>query len=246
MASTILNLQVLLVAVKIYNTYKTITHGQLHGQKIEMSKLVEGLFSIPFILASLVLMVRFRNGFSITTNRNIIYVSVLMMSENASNMTLKFAEGVKHIFLDLTLVTNLVVPAALFCIWFGIFVVAYGKDGDYGAPPGMLYIQQEDEQIKRERQFIKELEKAQKLSSYSLLTGTSASSNEQTNQPFLNETIINYDDENEQLPEFDESEYVPLFQRATVNNDKPTEDIVLDEGFQVRRSCPDEQRKKLS
>lgn len=95
-------------------------------------------------------MLRFKNGFSQATSRNIVYISVLMMSENALNLTLKFAEGVKHIFLSVSLLTNLILPAVLCSMWLGVFVVAYAKDGDYGAPPGMLYMQQQDEQLQRE------------------------------------------------------------------------------------------------
>ena len=40
-------------------------------------------------------------------------------------------------------------PIAFASVWCIICFMACQKDGDYNAPPGMLYMQQEDEENKR-------------------------------------------------------------------------------------------------
>lgn len=90
-------------------------------------------------------MVRFKYSYTQTTSRNIVKICILMMSENALNCLLKFAVGVKHIFLSLSLLTNLILPSVFFALWIGVFAIAYAKNGEYQAPPGMLYMQQEEE-----------------------------------------------------------------------------------------------------
>jgi hypothetical protein len=83
-----------------------------------------------------------------------------MISENALNCTLKFAVGVKHIFLYKSLLTNMILPVVFFSIWTIIGFNANSKNGDYGAPPGLLYMQQEDDISKRERYMQEQLEKS--------------------------------------------------------------------------------------
>lgn len=84
------------------------------------------------------LMIRFRHGFSKATQRNIVKISFLMLSENTLNGLLKFAVGVKHIFLYKVFLTNLILPAVFLTIWTGILIIACRKDGEYGAPPGLF------------------------------------------------------------------------------------------------------------
>lgn len=140
-AQTLLNIQLIVVAVEVFNIYKEIKSGELHGQKLDLIRLVEGLFSIPFLLSSMYLMIRFKHGFSKATQRNIVKISILMMSENSLNITLKFAVGVKHIFLSQSFLTSMILPCLFFGLWSIILYFSNKKDGDYGAPPGLLYMQ---------------------------------------------------------------------------------------------------------
>ena len=107
-----------------------------------MIRIVEGLFSIPFIFSSMYLLVRFRHSFSKATQRNVVKISILMMSENALNCTLKFAVGVKHIFLYKSFLTNLILPVVFFTLWSIVYFISNSKNGEYGAPAGLLYMQQ--------------------------------------------------------------------------------------------------------
>lgn len=94
------------------------------------------------------------------------------MSENALNCLLKFAVGVKHIFLSLSFLTNMILPTLFFALWLGVFAIAYTKNGEYQAPPGLLYMQQEDEQNKRRDMLVEGLQKAHKLSNASSILFT--------------------------------------------------------------------------
>lgn len=46
------------------------------------------------------------------------------------------------------------IPAAFLLFWIVISVIAYQKDGDYDAPPGMLYMQDKAELEEKERSFM--------------------------------------------------------------------------------------------
>lgn len=46
------------------------------------------------------------------------------------------------------------IPAILSIFWIIISVIAYQKDGEYDAPPGMLYMQDKAELEEKERSFM--------------------------------------------------------------------------------------------
>jgi hypothetical protein len=158
-----------------------------------------------------------------------------MMSENALNCLLKFAVGVKHIFLYKSFLTNMILPSLFFFGWAIVLYLSNSKNGEYGAPPGLFYMQQEDELMKRERHLQERLEKSLSLKS-SLSRNTLASTAFKTNDP-INDTMLNYDD-NEELPVFEDLESQPLVRR-TLNKEFKS-DLGLEEtqGY-VRRSCPE-------
>ena len=79
-----------------------------------------------------------------------------MIIENIANVILRFTVGLKLVFIKLTLdiviLKNFMVPLMFVCLWIAICYVAYCKNGDYGAPPGMLYMQYCQEIDDKERQ----------------------------------------------------------------------------------------------
>lgn len=68
-----------------------------------------------------------------------------MIIENIANVILRFTVGLKVLLvkltLDVVLLKNFMLPLMFVCMWMAIWYVAYCKNGDYGAPPGMLYMQ---------------------------------------------------------------------------------------------------------
>lgn len=112
--------------------------GKLHGQKLDLIRLLEGFITIPLLVASVYLFVRFKHAFSRATSRNVIKISYIMLAENFMNCLLRFAVGVKLLFKSFVLLKNFVIPVGFICLWGLVLYLALGKDGDYGAPPGML------------------------------------------------------------------------------------------------------------
>jgi len=72
-----------------------------------------------------------------------------MIFENILNIILRFTVGIKLLLVKLTLdqvlVKNMVVPVVFTVLWSLICYIAFLKSGDYGAPPGLLYMQAEME-----------------------------------------------------------------------------------------------------
>ena len=66
-----------------------------------------------------------------------------MISENLLNAILRFAVGVKQIYVGVSFVRNMVLPMSLAFVWSIICYFSCQKNGDYNAPPGLLYMQQE-------------------------------------------------------------------------------------------------------
>lgn len=72
-----------------------------------------------------------------------------MICENILNVILRFTVGIKLLLVklafDKVLLKNLIIPICFVFMWLIICFVAYKKNGDYGAPPGMLYMQFKEE-----------------------------------------------------------------------------------------------------
>ena len=65
-----------------------------------------------------------------------------MVSANLLNMLLRFFVGIKDdLFIDHRALKNVLVPVIFAMLWIMVCILAYGKKGEYGAPPGMLYMQ---------------------------------------------------------------------------------------------------------
>lgn len=141
----LLHLQFLLVAVACYDEFHEIKKGHLKGQKIDAVRILYGLFSIPFLSLSMFLFLRFKHAYCRQNSRNIVIISYLMIIENIANVILRFTVGLKLVLvkltLDVVLLKNFMLPLMFVCMWMAICYVAYCKNGDYGAPPGMLYMQ---------------------------------------------------------------------------------------------------------
>ena len=151
----LLNLQFLLVAVACYDEFHEIKKGHLKGQKIDSVRILYGLFSIPFLILSIVLFLRFKHAYCRQNSRNIVIIGYLMIFENIANVILRFTVGLKVLLVKLTIdsvmMKNFMLPLMFVCMWIAICYVAYCKNGDYGAPPGMLYMQYCDEIEEKQR-----------------------------------------------------------------------------------------------
>ena len=67
-----------------------------------------------------------------------------MIFENILNIILRFTVGIKLLLvqfaLDQVLVKNMIVPVIFSALWSVVCYIAYSKSGEYGAPPGLLYM----------------------------------------------------------------------------------------------------------
>ena len=76
---------------------------------------------------------------------NIVRISHLMLLENILNFVLSIIVGVKMILEtlrnDKTRLFCLTVPIFFGLFWLMILNSAKAKKGEYGSPPGMLYMQ---------------------------------------------------------------------------------------------------------
>lgn len=68
-----------------------------------------------------------------------------MVTQNTLVALLRLFVGLKSMFTDLTSKQNLLIPAVFGTIWLLLAYLSYKKNGDYGAPWGLLYSQQEEE-----------------------------------------------------------------------------------------------------
>ena len=71
------------------------------------------------------------------------------------------------------------IPAIFLLFWIVISIIAYQKNGDYDAPPGMLYMQDKAELEEKERSFLLQQEKdSQGEASYFFGSTQAGSANE--------------------------------------------------------------------
>ena len=149
----LLTVQWMVVAIEVINLVHEITAGHLHGQKVDLVKLLEGVFSIPFLLVSVYLFIRFKYAFSRQTSKNVVHICYLMLTENILNAFLRLVVGVKVLFIDKRTLGNMLLPVFFAVLWSMIATIACNADGNYNAPPGMLYMQQENEELRRYREY---------------------------------------------------------------------------------------------
>ena len=141
---------------------------------------------MPFLIVSLYLFARFKHAFSRHTNRNISKIAYLMLSENVLNCILRFFVGLKLLFFEKMTLKNFLVPAVFGAIWAIVAVLAYQKQGNYGAHRGMLYMQEEQEK------------KNEKVESYYGSEQSTFHDDEAEN--LCNKTIINFEDTEGLMP----------------------------------------------
>ena len=72
---------------------------------------------------------------------------------------LRLFVGLKMMFVDIASRENFFAPTIFASLWIIIGSIAYRKNGEYGAPWGLLYMQQEEEREKLNQKFMKELYK---------------------------------------------------------------------------------------
>lgn len=74
-----------------------------------------------------------------------------MLSENIFNSILRFIVGLKFMFNnmdeknEIKNIIYMVIPIIFAIMWFVICCQAHKKNGEYGAPAGMMYMQQKAE-----------------------------------------------------------------------------------------------------
>jgi len=71
-----------------------------------------------------------------------------MFAQNILVGILRLFVGLKIMFVDMASRENFLAPTIFATIWVIIGVIAYRKNGEYGAPWGLLYMQQEQEREK--------------------------------------------------------------------------------------------------
>jgi len=136
----LLNIQFIVVAIEVINLGHEIASGHLHGQKVDLVRLLEGLFSIPFLLISIYLIYRFKHAFCRQTSKNIMHICFLMLTENILNAFLRLVVGIKVLFVDKRTLGNMLLPVLFAALWSIIATISCNADGNYNAPPGMLYM----------------------------------------------------------------------------------------------------------
>ena len=65
-----------------------------------------------------------------------------MLSENVLNFILRFFVGLKLLFFEKMSLRNFLVPAIFGFVWAIVAYIAYNKNGDYGAPKGLMFMQE--------------------------------------------------------------------------------------------------------
>lgn len=119
---------------------------------MDLVEILQEIFSVPFLMVSIYLFARFKHAFSRHTSRNVSKIAYLMLSENILNCILRFFVGIKLLFFEKMTLKNFLVPAIFASIWAVVAILSYQKNGDYGAPRGLLYMQEEEERKKADRQ----------------------------------------------------------------------------------------------
>lgn len=100
---------------------------------------------------SIYLYFRFMHAFSRSSQRNIISITYMMLSENVLNFILRFFVGLKSMlknFDEKSEIKSLVymtIPLLFGICWAFVCCKAKKKNGEYGAPPGMMYQQNQRE-----------------------------------------------------------------------------------------------------
>jgi len=64
-----------------------------------------------------------------------------MLIENVMNFVLRFLVGLKLLFNTRETLENFIIPLVFACFWLVIYVLSMKRDGEYGAPAGLLYMQ---------------------------------------------------------------------------------------------------------
>lgn len=123
----LLSIQFIDVAVKVVDVFNEIKRGHIHIQDGEMSdmlRILQSIFSIPFLLVSSILFFRFKHAFSRQTQGNIAKICYLMFTENILNFVLRFIVALKMMVdtlsNDKSNFVYLVVPLVFGIIWVAI------------------------------------------------------------------------------------------------------------------------------
>lgn len=78
-----------------------------------------------------------------------------MFTQNILVAFLRLFVGLKIMFVDFASRENFLVPMIFSSLWIILGIIAYRKKGEYGAPWGLLYMQQEEERDKLNQKFLK-------------------------------------------------------------------------------------------
>mmetsp|Transcript_24173 Transcript_24173/g.37165 ORF Transcript_24173/g.37165 Transcript_24173/m.37165 type:complete len:144 (-) Transcript_24173:832-1263(-) len=131
------------LAVVILGVYKELKVMKTKSP-LDLVRVLHGLFSVPFIAISVFLYARFSWAFSRQTSRNLIKISWIMLSENLLNLILRLFVQVKTMDFKRENLISCFVPVVFAICWAVICYLSTKKQGDYGAPPGLLWKQSKD------------------------------------------------------------------------------------------------------
>lgn len=77
-----------------------------------------------------------------------------MFAQNLLVATLRLFTGLKIMFVDMNSREQFFIPTTFGALWIILGIIAYRKNGEYGAPWGLLYMQQEQEREKLNEKFL--------------------------------------------------------------------------------------------
>lgn len=86
----------------------------------------------------------FKYAFSKGTRGNLQIMTSLLAAESCITVTMRLYASSKHDFAKQELINDVLVPCIFGLIWVALFAIAYSKGGEYGAPPSLFYIQEQE------------------------------------------------------------------------------------------------------
>jgi len=85
-----------------------------------------------------------------------------MLTENILNLIIRFFVGLKFMLISIDekasikSIVYMLIPILFASLWTFICCKALKKDGDYGAPPGQMYMQSQAELVKNKQKYMNE------------------------------------------------------------------------------------------
>ena len=101
-------------------------------------------YELPIFLTAVYLYMRFKHSFSESNSKNLVKVAALMIVSDTLSSSIFFMAAFKHLFEPIELLRRVFVPLAFAAVWCCILLTAYYKNGEYGAPKSLFFVQKVD------------------------------------------------------------------------------------------------------